>query len=161
MSLDLPASVVARVEFTPVEDVALYILRHNFDDIPIYSLIPESPPVGPFATVRRDTSFGDWQGDERFLDYGRVIVEVFTIEPDSDEKGALISEAIRTAMRDAWMTNLHIPDAGWVSRIKMTSEPQRRPNWATSQGSVQMADLPGNYTRYETKYALRIRKPTT
>lgn len=155
--LDLPASVLALVELSPIEDIALAILRDGLPDVASYSLIPEAPP-SPFILVRRDAAFGGWEADARFTDFGRIRIDCFAADPDGDEKGAVLSEAVRVVMRQAWLTNKHVPGRGYVTRIDMTSEPTRKTDWATSAGPVQFADLPTGVWRYESKYALRIRR---
>lgn len=155
--LDLPASVLALVELSPIEDIALAILRDGLVDVPSFSLIPEAPP-SLFVLVRRDAAFGGWEADQRFTDFGRIRIDTFTADPDGDEKGALLSEAVRVVMREAWLSHKHIPGRGYITRIDMTAEPSRKTDWATSSGPVQFADLPTGFWRYESKYALRIRR---
>lgn len=157
IQLDLPYSVVERVELTPAEDALLYLLRQSFPEIPCYSLIPENPP-NLFILVRKDAAFGGWDGDPRFVDVAQLRIDVFTVDPDGDEKGGLVSEAVRVALRDAWLDNTHIPGRGWVVKIKLTHEPSRKADWATSAGPVQYADLPTGYWRYESKYELVLRR---
>lgn len=156
--VNLPASVLALVELSPIEDVALVILKDGLVDIPSYSLIPETVP-DDFIVVRRAHGYGLWKGDERFTDWARITVHVLTKDPDGDEKGALLSEAVRVVMRNAWLNNKLIPGRGYVSRIEMRSEPSRVTDWATASGPVQFADLPTGYWRYETTYGISIRKP--
>lgn len=146
------------VELSPIEDVALYVLRQGLPDIPIHSLIEEDPP-DDFIVVRRDHSLGEWEGDTRFVDVGMLSVEVFTVDPDGDEKGALLSEAVRVVWRNAWLENLKIPGHGWLAQARMTSAPTRVTDWATATGPVQYADLPTGRWRYETKYQIAVRKP--
>ena len=158
LSTELPASVLALVENAPVEDVLLAILRQGLPEIPVYSLIPESPPPH-FILVRRLSGMGDWSGDPRFTDTGRFFVHTFTQDPDGDWKGAVLSEAIRVVMRTAWLEHWGFPELGSVIEIHMTTEPSRKTDWATSAGPVQYADLPTGYWRYESAYKIQIRKP--
>lgn len=158
--LDLPASVTSRVELRPYEDIALAILRAGLPDVPVYSAIP--PPgelVFPFILTHRSYGMENWSGDPRFTDSGRVLVSVFAEAPEGIEKAQYISEAIRIVMRDAWLNHVHFPDLGSVIRIEYKSEAKRSPDWATSAGPVQFADLPANITRYESEYKMKIRKP--
>lgn len=156
--IDLPQSVLDRVEFAPSEDILLDILRNGLPDVPIYSLIPEDAP-SLFLMARRMSGLGLWRGDSRFTDYSRCYVHTFTTDPDGDEKGAMVSEAVRTVLRDAWLGHVTIPGKGSVISITMLSEPSRKTDWATSAGPVQYADLPTGYWRYETVYGMEIRKP--
>lgn len=158
MSDDLPQSVLDLVELSPVEDMLLYILRAGLPDVPIVSLIAENaPPM--FVLVRRIGGFGDWEGDPRFTDSGRFKVDCYTRDPDGDEKGALLSEAVRVVLRNAWLAHVNVPGRGSIIEIKMLSEPSRKTDWATASGPVQYADLPTGLWRYETTYQLLVRKP--
>ncbi|WP_263729962.1 hypothetical protein [Cellulomonas sp. SG140] len=154
---NLPASVLSRLELSPIEDFMLALLREDFPDIPIYSLIPKTPTF-PFIVVRRGHRMGGWNGDPRFTDAALVELQVFAQDPDGDEAAALISEAVRVALRDAWLSHRVIPGRGSVIEITMTEEPSRVTDWATSSGPVQFADLPSGVWRYETHYLVSIRK---
>lgn len=155
---ELPLSVLSLVELSPVEDILLSILREGLPDVPIFSLIPEdAPPV--FLIARRLHGMGQWNGDARFTDSGRFFVHTFTSDPDGDEKGALLSEAVRVVLRDAWLSHKNVPGLGSVISIQMLSEPSRKTDWATASGPVQFADLPTGFWRYETTYEIKIRKP--
>lgn len=160
MALDLPQSVLDLVEYKPLEEAALYALRQGMPDVPIYTLIPEQSPDF-FVLVRRDYAFGEWGGHPRFVDEGRIIIHTFTSDPDGDEKGALLSEAVRVVLRNAWEQNLHVPGHGWIIHAAMRGEPTRKTDWATASGPVQYADLPNGVWRYETKYDLRVRRELT
>lgn len=156
--LDLPQSVLDLVEFSPAEDILLAILRDGLPDVPIYSLIPDdAPPM--FVLVRRYSTFGSWTGDPRFVDAGRFTIHTYTSDPDGDEKGAVLSEAVRVVLRNAWLQHKVVPGRGSVIRIDMIDAPTRKPDWATSQGPVQYADLPTGFWRYESVYHIEVRKP--
>jgi hypothetical protein len=153
---DLPPSVFALVEMSPVEDVLLAILRQGLPDVPIQSLIADDPPPF-FVLVRRTNGLGDWDGDPRFIDSGRFVVQTFTQDPDGDYKGAILQEAVRVVLRTAWLEHW-ATDTGSVIEITLHQEPSRRTDWATSTGPVQYADLPTGYWRYESTYEIKIRK---
>lgn len=155
--LDLPESVLSLVEFHPVEDVLLYILRARLPEVPIYSEIPEVVP-NFFVLVRREPDYLQG-GDVRFVDAVIVSVQVFVTDPDGDEKGALVSEAVRVSLRDAWLEGDVAPGLGSISRFETHQMPSRRTDWATSTGPVQYADLPTGMWRYEATYELDIRRP--
>lgn len=136
----------------------LHLLRAAFPDVYVCTLIPEDPPY-PFILVRGSRGLGLWDGDPRgLIDAYDVEIQVFTMDPDGDEAGALISEAVRVALRDAWLSHTHVPGIGSVIQITMQSKPRRVTDWATSAGPVQYADLPTGGWRYETQYAVSIRK---
>lgn len=154
----VPQEIMDLAEMSPLEDVALYILRQSIKTVPIYSLIPEAVQSDAFIVVRKSFPFGIWSGDPRFVDQTDLEVHVFARNPDGDARCAVISEAVRVVMHRAWMDNLHIPGRGYVSRCEMVSEPARKTDWASSTGPVQYADLPEGFWRYETKYSLTIRR---
>lgn len=157
---DLPASALALVELSPIEDILLTILRDGLPDIPVVSLIAEDPPP-IFVLVRRMHGFGNWTGDPRFTDAARFSIHTYTADPNGDEKGALLSEAVRVVLRNAWLDHRQVPGRGSIIKINMTNEPTRVADWATASGPVQYADLPSGFFRYETMYDLSIRKPRT
>lgn len=156
----LPQSVLNLIELSPVEDVLLHILREDLPDVPVVSLIAEDPPPF-FLLVRRLHGFGNWKGDPRFTDAARFTIHTYTADPDGDEKGALLSEAVRVVLRNAWLDHRQVPGRGSIIAIRMTNEPSRVADWATASGPVQYADLPSGYFRYETMYEISIRKPRT
>lgn len=154
----LPDSVLDLIENRPVEDILLALLREDLPDIPVRSLIEDNPPPF-FILVRRLAGLGEWDGDPRFTDYGRFSLTTFTQDPDGDYKGAVLQEAVRVVLRNAWLSHRNFPGLGSIIEIKMTSEPSRFADWANSVGPVQYADLPVGLWRYESTYSIRIRKP--
>ena len=159
-ALDVPSSVLALAELTPFEDIALAILRQGLPDIAVQSLIP--PPGAlefPFVLVHRARPLENWKGDPRFTDAGRLTVSVFTVAPDAIEKAQMISEAIRVLFRKAWLEHWYVRGLGSIVRIELKTEPNRSPDWATSAGPVQFADLPSNTVRFESEYHMTVRKP--
>jgi hypothetical protein len=156
--VDLPASIYSLAEHRPIEDFLLRILRRALPEVPVVSLIPEAPPPF-FVLVRRMTGVSLYGGDPRFTDEGRFFVHTFTQDPDGDAKGAILSEAVRVALRTAWLEHWSFPDLGSVISIDLISEPSRKTDWATSAGPVQYADLPNGFWRYESVYTIRTRKP--
>lgn len=154
----LPVDLQAGLEMSPLEDVGKYIINHYLPSLATYTLIPEHITEQYFALVRRGFPWGEWDGDPRFLDNGNVLIQVYSRDPDGDERGALISEAIRTAFHRAWIENLEIPNRGWVVRATMWDEPTRKVDWTSSVGPVQYADLPSGFFRYESSYTVTVRK---
>ncbi|MEV4642771.1 hypothetical protein AB0J80_36060 [Actinoplanes sp. NPDC049548] len=153
----LPDAIRAMVELSPIEDVMLHVLREGLPGIAVNSLIADDQHF-PLVLVRRLASFGNWGGDERFTDQADIAVHCFVEDPDGDEDAALLSEAVRVALRNAWRRNAHIPGRGYLVKAQMVSAPRRATDWATSTGPVQYADLPTRVHRYETQYRLTIRK---
>ncbi len=159
-TLDLPDGVMERVEMFPMEDILLSIFRRGLPSLTVHSLIPPSEYISyPFAVARRGSPVGNWRGDARFLDRGRATVSVFTQDPDGENKGIMIGEAIRVMMRQAWLEHWNFPGLGSIVDIKMVQEPTRVPDWATSAGPVQFADLPGNVWRAEIYFNMVVRRP--
>lgn len=160
MSTPLPASVITLAELSPIEDILLYILRTGLPDVPTVSLIAEDPPPA-FILARRQHSMGEWKGDPRFTDHARFTIHTYTEDPDGDAKGAILQEAIRVVLRNAWLNHVSVPGRGSIISIKMESDPSRVSDWATASGPVQYADLPTGFWRYEAVYSITIRKPRT
>ena len=156
--LGLPLEVTSRVELSAFEDIMLTILRRDFPSIPCFSLIPPDVTY-PFIWVSRRAPLEVWGGHPRFTDRGRVIVSVFAEEPDGIEKAQYVSEAIRVSLRDAWLRHEFFPGLGSIVNLELKSEPTRSPDWATSAGPVQFADLPNNIHRFEAMYTMTVRRP--
>lgn len=155
--LPLPPSVTSRLQFSPIEDIMLAVLRDAFPDIKVGTRV-ELDTGFPFILVRGTRSPVGWGGDQRFVDVRQIELQVYTQDPDGDEAGSLISEAVRVALFDAWRNNFHVPGRGWINHIKMSSPPHEVPDWATATGPVQYADLPSGIFRYETRYTVEVRR---
>ncbi|ATI18715.1 tail terminator [Streptomyces phage Daudau] len=154
----LPPEIKALAELSPVEDLMLEVLRQGLPGIQVQSLIAKNQTF-PLVLARRDPSFGNWAGDTRFLDAARVGIHVFCEDPDGDEDAAILSEAVRVVLRDAWLKQVVYPGRGHITRVDLASAPRRQTDWATSSGPVQYADLPTGVWRYEATYDIEIRKP--
>lgn len=153
----LPQAIKDLAELSPVEDVLLNILRLGLPGVTVRSLIPLDASF-PLVIVRRAPGFGEWQGDTRFLDVAEVNIHAFTEDPNGDEDGAILSEAVRVVLRNAWFNKRVVPGLGSITSLRMTDAPRRVTDWATSTGPVQYADLPSGCWRYETTYKVGIRK---
>lgn len=155
----LPAEVYALAEMSPVEDIAIALLRSRLGGVPVKSLIDHDQQF-PLVLVRRGDSFGiGTSGDERFVDDAVLIVHTFCIDPDGDEDAALLAEAVRVVLRDAWLDQTKVPGRGHITHFEVLSRPRRAPDWATATGPVQYADLPTGAHRYETRFQIRVRRP--
>ncbi|WP_406192360.1 hypothetical protein OH733_05430 [Streptomyces griseus] len=154
----LPPEIKALAELSPVEDLMLAVLRQGLPGIQVNSLIAKGQTF-PLVIARRDPSFGNWAGDTRFLDAARVGVNVLCEDPDGDQDAAILSEAVRVVLRNAWMAQTVYPGLGHITRVDLASAPRRQTDWATSTGPVQYADLPTGVWRYESTYDIEIRKP--
>ena len=112
----------------------------------------------PLVLVRREPDWGYWSGDPRFIDSGTLAVHALCEGVESDSDCARLSDAVHTMLRDS--INQFVPGLGHFKRIRMIVSPRRTPDFATSSGPVQYADLPTGVTRYESTYEFAIRRPT-
>lgn len=154
----LPAHIKAMAELSPVEDLLLPILREGLPGIPVSSLIAANQTF-PLVLVRRGASFGEHAGDTRFTDSAQVSIQTFCADPNGDEDAAILAEAARVVLRDAWLKQKVVPGRGHLTRVELSSAPRRVTDWATAAGPVQYADLPTGVWRYESIYQIDIRKP--
>ncbi|MFE3578134.1 hypothetical protein [Streptomyces vinaceus] len=153
----LPDQIKALAELSPIEDVMLALLREGLPGIRVQSLIAKDQKF-PLVLVRRAPTFGEWNGDTRFVDSALVTVHTFCEDPDGDEDAAILAEAVRVVVRDAWLRQKVVPGRGHITRAEINSAPRRATDWATSTGPVQYADLPVGVWRYETTYQIEIRR---
>lgn len=154
----IPAEIAALAELSPIEDLLLAILRDGLPGIAVKSLIAPDQQF-PLVLVRRVSTLGDFAGDTRFIDSASVTVDCFAPDPDGDEDAAILSEAVRVVLRNAWLDQKVVPQRGHITRLDVASPPRRVTDWATATGPVQYADLPTGVWRYQTTYDLEVRKP--
>jgi hypothetical protein len=155
---NIPAAVKAIAEQVPAEDIALAVLRAGLTGVPVVAQIQKAQTF-PVVLVRRLPSFLDFKGDARFLDPCDIAVHAFAEDPDGDQDAAILSEACRVLLRNAWLDNWHNDGLGSIAHMEILQPPRRIPDWATASGPVQFADLPSNVWRYEGRYRLIVRKP--
>jgi len=153
----LPQEILDLVEMHPVEDLVLNLMRRRITSVPVQSQIYDDQTF-PAIVLHRGDMIGEWWGgDPRFIDTAKLDVFCFTEGLNADEEGALLSEAVRVALRSC--VNEVIPGLGYLTSVEMTSPPRNAADWDTATGPVQYADLPSEVVRYATQYALSIRKP--
>lgn len=155
----LPSEIFDIVEFTPLEDISLYLLRDGLPDAIRVNSLVEDDQQFPLVLVRRSSDWGFWGGDERFVDNGQLTVHVYCEGLEADKDCALLSEAVRILLRDS--VNRVVPDMGYLTKAKMIGSPMKAPDWATATGPVQYADLPAGTVRYESNYELSLKKPSS
>lgn len=156
--MSIPAELYHVAEYLPIEDVLLPMLRPRLHGVPVYSLVPDVDDPFPFVLVRRDHSLQHWRGDSRgFVDQAYVQVDTLTQDPDGDEQGAILSEAVRVAMRDLVRESVTLPSGVSLAEARLLTAPRRVSDWATATGPVQYADLPTGAWRYESSYYVRLR----
>ena len=124
----IPPGIKALAEMSPLEDLLLYVLRAGLPGVDVQTLISFENQTFPLVLARRSPTFGDWVGDTRFLDSGEVSVHCFAEDPNGDEDAALLSEAVRVVLRDAWLNQTVIPGRGHFTYIEMASPPRRSPD---------------------------------
>lgn len=156
MTSSLPDSILEMVEMTPIEDLMLSLLRAKLPDVSVQTLVRADQNF-PFVLIRSGGSWGAWTGDDRFIDASTFDVHVFCLGVNADQDAALLSEAVRVAIRDS--RNIVVPGLGYLMEYEMLDRPSRSPDWATSVGPVQYADLPTGVERWEASYDLTIRRP--
>lgn len=154
----IPEHIRALAELSPVEDLLLAVLRDGLQGIEVKTLISADQGF-PFVLVRRSPQLGQWDADTRFTDSAYCAVHAFCNGINADKDAAILSEAARVVLRDAWLGNKVVPGRGHLTKVEMTSAPRRVSDWATAAGPVQYADLPTGVERYETLYQISIRKP--
>lgn len=153
----LPQEILDLVEMHPVEDLVLTLLRRRITSVPVQSQIYDDQTF-PAIVVHKGDLIGEWWGgDPRFIDTAKLEVFTFTEGLNGDEDGALLSEAVRVALRSC--VNEVVPGLGYLTEVQMTGPPRQAADWDTATGPVQYADLPSEVVRYATTYALSIRKP--
>lgn len=157
--MTLPSAINALVQFAPAEDVVLPILSVGLDPVRVQTLI-EFDQGFPVVHARRAQGLiAADVGDVRFVDSVLLQVNVFTQDPDADEEGAILSDAVRAVLYGAYRNQIVVPERGHISYFHVRQPPKRAADWATATGPVQYADLPTGVMRYEAIYQLGIRRP--
>lgn len=161
----LPQSVRDMGELPPIEDVLLAFLRPALPDVEVKTLVPDAMAADfPFVVARRQYNMMHWRGDLRaFVDQAYIQVDTFTQDTTTssgDEEGAILSEAVRVALRDAWLDQTVIEVEGKrvaIAKFDLLNAPRRAGDWANATGPVQYADLPAGAWRYTTVYRITFR----
>ena len=167
-TVDLPQSILERQTLEPVEGTIQALLKEKMPELDTYTLIPyeQSPDQligqargGRFLLIRKTLEPGYWKGRVGQLNAGQISFQTFTRDPNGEQAGAVLQDAIRTVLWDAWRTGWHHPRWGSIARIGWTDAPSRKTDWATSTGPVQYADLPTGVWRFEAQYQFLVRPP--
>lgn len=159
--LGFPPELLAKVQLFPLEDFVLAILKPILEPYGFgVTAQIEDRPEFPFILVSRGSGLGEWGGDKKaFRDTAQLIIHHYTMDPDGSQKGAVFGEVVRALLYEAAAEHWTHPEFGTLMNIRMTMEPTRRPDWATSSGPVQYADLPTGAWRYESHFDVTIRPP--
>lgn len=153
----LPKEVYQMAQFSPIEDVVLPLLREALPWLEVVSQMTFAQSL-PLIIARRTYS-GAEGGDPRFIDAGDLVVHTLAEGPDGDADAAVLAEAARIALFDAWRENKQVPGRGYLTRVEVRTPPRRAADWITPQGPVQYADLPELTWRYEATYSISVRRP--
>lgn len=162
---NLPDYIYEMAEYTPSIDVGLAILRDALPGIEVVSLLPDRADALPLVLVRDGVS--SRVAPAYGLEIATLEIHVFTMDPPAHEamagapsgemQGALLSEAVRVAFRDAWVNKRIYPGIAAIAKTTQERRPRRVSDFATSAGPVQYADLPTGYWRYESEYRIAYR----
>ena len=111
----------ALAELSPVEDILLRDPARR----PARRRRPvpdrRRPELPARAACAAQPQFGAWDADPRFTDSADVVVHTFAEDPDGDEDAAILAEAVRVVLRDAWLTHVVVPGRGHLTHVEMTS----------------------------------------
>lgn len=151
--------------FAPPEDILLAIFRPLEAEIPglvVTSRIPDDEDMTtPMILCRSGT--GSWnsdsfQGDEtRFVRRFIADIQVFTDDPEGDKKAALLSELAYQRLRTVQRRQIVFPGLGHLAYVRTSTPAHQVPDWATSTGVNQYANLNKGMYRYEAKYGIAVR----
>lgn len=156
--LNLPESVKRKAERSPVEDIIQYLVNHELPEVPFGTWIPADLRPGFFAIVRGDNPLNFRVGNSKFVFTCSFKIETYTKDPNGDEAGNVLSEAIRVALRDCCQpTPVIVPGRGHPVHINSIVLPNRKKDWETPIGAIEFADVPAGYQRYETEYEMQFR----
>lgn len=156
----LPASILLAVEDEALfVDVALDILRAAHPDI-LWADETEQASPPPFGIVRRDTYVGWGEEDHRFISTGYVAIHTFTQGIDATLDNTRLQEAVKLAMLRAGYDQVPARHWGYVSSTTLIEPHRKRSDWQNSEGPVQYADLPNDYTRFESVWEIKVRRST-
>lgn len=155
MVSSLPQSVIDLVDLHPVEDLILALLREQMVGVQVGTLIGDDQGF-PFLLIRRGGDWGYWTGDQRGLvDQGQVNLHAFCEGINAEDDCYLLAEAARSVLFRA--RNKVVPGLGHLTKVDVIQAPKREPDWATSSGPVQYADLPTGVSRWEMILDIQFR----
>ena len=154
----LPQSVKDIAATEPlVEDVVLDILRDAIPEILWADETEQSSPP-PFGIVRRDSYVGVGDTDHRFISAAYCAIHTFTDGISADIDNSRLQEAVKLTLLRAGFAQPPARDWGYVSSVRLIEPYRKRSDWQNSEGPVQYADLPNDYTRFESVWEVKIRR---
>lgn len=156
--MNLPDSVKAMVVTEPlIEDIVLDILREDIPDIPWADETSQSQPP-PFGIIRRDTYLGNGNQDHRFISQAYCVIHTFTYGLNADIDNSRLQEAVKLTMLRAGYEQPRARDWGHISSTRLVEPYRKRSDWQDSEGPVQYADLPNDYTRFTSVWEVKVRR---
>lgn len=157
--LDLPQVVFDNVKNRAIERVILAVLRRGFgDSVECFSLVPRLTP-SYFVLVRGVAEAGLYRGVPGLYHGADFVVNTYAEDPNGDEKGQLLGDAVVGILHRAWQEHWDFPNLGSINKIRCDQYPARVTDWQTSSGPVQYADLPAGDWRYEARFSAVINTP--
>lgn len=156
MATTLPAEVLDLVQFHPIEDLLLAVFRDAFSQVEVITRYSKDQGF-PVILLRRIDSWGRPDRDDRFVQTHQVVVHTLCNGLNAEEDASLLAEAAKVVLTNS--VNKVMPGLGHVTMVDPISLPNMAPDWATSTGPVQYADLPTGVVRYEGIYEVAFRRP--
>lgn len=157
--------------FGAAEDLVIGLLRPYFErladaggpDVRVYTQYEDgmvTPSV--LAINTRRTGIDAYAvKDEAFIRSVVLEVNTLTTGRNADKDAADLQEAVRHVFMDARRRQVVIPNVGVINTMSSSVMATRQTDWATSSGPTQYAKLPHGASRYEGRYRLLIRPPST
>ena len=155
----LPEWVTSKVRYMPVEDLVIGALSQLMPDLPVYTLVSASITDDFFVVVRREPSI--MRKDESPIeleDRARVRVNCFVNSTEGDIEAGILSDAIRTVLREAADDNLLVPGVGYLAAFEPVADPAQVDGWSyrasRAMSSNTFADLPADLWHYSATYEI-------
>lgn len=150
-------------QFGSADEIFVGVLKRYFagQAIEVATIYQEGMtlPMVETRRERRSGTMGLGTKDERFLRSAVMVVNCLVSGINAEQEAEQLSEACYNALLEAMVNQIVIPGKGHISDIKNSSTIASEPDWATSTGSVQYAQLPKGTVRYETIYRVLFRPP--
>lgn len=158
MADGIPSRIKDELAMSPAEEVTLFILRDRIPDVPTQTLVRDGQDF-PFILLRRDPMYGGDGGDPRFTDKARLSIQTFVAGIDGDQGAGDLAHYINRVLFQEARERRTAPGRGTLLSSRMVGSPRRAPDWASSTGPVQYAELPSGVWRYETIFEVTVRHP--
>lgn len=157
--------------FGTTEDLILGLLRPWFaaveaaggPKVNIYTDYQEGM-VPPFVLVMNTRRTGIEAYATKEDNWARsAVLEVNTVcdGTEAERDAADLQESVRHCLIEAQANQTVVPNVGVINQITTPVMATRQTDWASASGPVQYAKLPHGQTRYEGRYRLIMRPPST